>query len=132
MAIFGYFGLFGLKIGHLWLGNQNKNPWDYKTRAQELTSGAICIVLFLFVQIWEGFKDGACEGFFATWNMGKIWTIFTFLALSWLWMDQFSKNRWPNYRFFDALTDSSEIFNQYDPPKILLTLKAGKNIPIFM
>ena len=39
MAIFGYFGHFGLKIGHLWLGNQNKNPWDYTTRANFILIG---------------------------------------------------------------------------------------------
>ena len=39
MAIFGYFGHFGLKIGHFWLGNRNKNPGDYKTRENFILIG---------------------------------------------------------------------------------------------
>ena len=61
---FGKFGHFGLQIGPLCLRNRTKNPWDYKTRAQELTSGAIGMFLSLFVWIWELFKDQMVWGSF--------------------------------------------------------------------
>ena len=51
------FGHFGLKSKPLWLWNLTQNPWDYKTRAQELISGAIGMFPSLFVEIWENFKD---------------------------------------------------------------------------
>ena len=51
------FGHFGLKIGPLRFWNLTQNPWDYETRAQELTSGAICMFLSFFGKIWEYFKD---------------------------------------------------------------------------
>ena len=41
--------------------NLTKNPWDYKTRAHELTSGAIRMFLSYFSKIWEHFKDGKVE-----------------------------------------------------------------------
>ena len=53
-----YFGHFGCKIGPVPFQNLTKNPWDHKTRAQELTSGAICMFLSFFEKIWEQFKDG--------------------------------------------------------------------------
>ena len=52
------FGHFGSKFELLPFQNLTKNPWDYKTRAQELTSGAIRMFLSFFVKIWEHFKDG--------------------------------------------------------------------------
>ena len=44
-------------IGQLLFWNLTKNPSDFETRAQELTSGAIGMFLSLFVEIWENFKD---------------------------------------------------------------------------
>ena len=126
------FGHFGLKIGPLRFWNLTKNPWDYETRAQELTSGAIHTFLSLLVLIWESFKDGAWEGFFAAWNLGVIWTFFTFFTIPQLWIDQSLKNWWPNWRVFDALTDSGKIFEQYGLKKILFTLKAGEKSQILM
>ena len=63
------FGHFGLKSKPLWLWNLTQNPWDYKTRAQELTSGAIRMLLSFFVRIWELFKDG------------RVWGIFYYMSL---------------------------------------------------
>ena len=63
MTFFGYFGHFGLKIGPFYHWNLTKTPWDYKTRAQELTNGAIRMLLSFFVKIWESFKNRAGEGF---------------------------------------------------------------------
>ena len=51
------FGHFGYKIELLFFTNLTKNPWVHKTRAQELTSGAICMFLSFFGKIWEYFKD---------------------------------------------------------------------------
>ena len=77
------FGHFGLEIGPLWPGNRNKNPWDYKTRAQELTSGAIRMFLSLFVKIWEHFKDGAEWWSFCRMNFGvKIDSFYKFGYIS--------------------------------------------------
>ena len=55
------FGHFGSKFELLPFQNLTKNPWDYKTRAQELTSGAIRMFLLYFSKIWEHFKDGRVE-----------------------------------------------------------------------
>ena len=52
------FGHFDCKIEIFLFTNLTKNPWDYKTRAQELTSGAICMFLSFSDKIWEHFKDG--------------------------------------------------------------------------
>ena len=62
------FGHFGLKIGPLCFRNLTQNPWDYETRAQELTSGAIRMLLSFFVKIWELFKDGRVWGLFHQMN----------------------------------------------------------------
>ena len=63
-------GHFGLKIRPLCFWNVTQNPWDYKTRAQELTSGAIRMWLSFFVKIWEHFKDGRVWGLFYRINLG--------------------------------------------------------------
>ena len=52
------FNHFGCKIELLRFTNLTKNSWDYKTRAQELTSGAIRMFLSFFGKIWEHYKDG--------------------------------------------------------------------------
>ena len=44
------FGNFGCKIGLLLFANLTKNPCDYKTRAQELTSGAIRMFLYKILE----------------------------------------------------------------------------------
>ena len=49
------FGHFGLKIGPLSFQDLTKNPWDHKTRAQKLTSGAIRMFLSLFA--WTDFDE---------------------------------------------------------------------------
>ena len=51
MALFGNFAHFGLKIKPLRFRNLPQNPGDYKTAAQELTSGAIRMLLSFFVKI---------------------------------------------------------------------------------
>ena len=61
---YGHFGHFGRKIGPLCLKNRAYNPWDYKTKAQELTGGTIRMFLSLFVRIWERFKDQMVWGSF--------------------------------------------------------------------
>ena len=63
--------------------------------------------------------------------LGSILTLFTIFDISPLWMDQFWKNWWPNCRFFDALTDSGKIFDQYDPQNFWQTLEAGAKNWIF-
>ena len=70
------FGHFGLNIGSLCFWNLNQNPWDYKTRAQELTSGAIRMSLSFSVKIWELFKDGRVWGLFYQMNLVVIYDIF--------------------------------------------------------
>ena len=90
------FGHFGLEIGPLWPGNRNKNPWDYKTRAQELTSGAIRMFLSSFVEIWEHFKDEGHGVKIAASISVAILTFFTDFNIFWLWIDQFAWNWWPN------------------------------------
>ena len=47
-------------------------------------------------------------------------------------MDQSLKNWWPNWRIFDALTDSGKIFDRYGLKKILFTLKGGEKSQISM
>ena len=61
---FGHFSHLDRKIGPLCVRNRTYNPWDYKTRAQELTSGAIRMFLSLFLRIWERFKDQMVWGSF--------------------------------------------------------------------
>ena len=74
------FGHFGLKSKPLWLWNLTQNPWDYKTRAQELINGAICKLLSFFVRIWEHFKDGRVWGFFLPHEFGgQFWRFLQFL-----------------------------------------------------
>ena len=51
MTFFGNFGHFGLKIEPLRSRNLTQNPCVYKTRAQELISGAIRMSLSIFVRI---------------------------------------------------------------------------------
>ena len=62
--------ILGSKLGHFAFEILTKNPWDYKTRAQELTSGAIRMLLSFFVKIWEHFKDGRVWGLFYRINLG--------------------------------------------------------------
>ena len=70
------FGHFRLKIGPLCFWNLTQNPWDYETRAQELTSGAIRMLLSFFVKIWEFFKDGRVWGFYYQMNFVVNFDIF--------------------------------------------------------
>ena len=51
ITIFGQFGHFGLKIGPLPCKNCSKNLSDCKTRALELTVGAISMILSQLVEI---------------------------------------------------------------------------------
>ena len=76
ISFFGNFGYFGLKLGPLHFINLTQNPWDYKTRAQELTSGSICKWLSFFVKIWEHFKDGRVWGLFYQMNLVVNFVIF--------------------------------------------------------
>ena len=100
------FGHFGLKIKPLQLWNLTKNSWDYKTRAQELTSVAIHMLLSSFVKIWEHhFKDEAHEGQIAALISVAILTFFTNFNISWLWIDESAWNWWSNWRVFAALAD---------------------------
>ena len=46
------------KIRLLLFTNLIKNLWDCKTKAQDPTSGAICMFSSFFGEIWEQFKDG--------------------------------------------------------------------------
>ena len=52
------FSHFGCKIGLPLFTNLTKNPWDNKTRAQELTSSAIRMFLSFLDEIWEYLNDG--------------------------------------------------------------------------
>ena len=70
------FGDFGCKFELLPFQNLTKNPWDYKTRAQELTSGAIRMLLSFFVKIRELFKDGRVWGLFYQMNLVVNFDIF--------------------------------------------------------
>ena len=89
---FYHFGHFWRKIRPLCLLNRTLNLWEYKTGAQELTSGAIRIFLSLSVKISEGFKDRAYEGLFCNMKCGGKLDIFTFFAVSQLCMNRFWKN----------------------------------------
>ena len=115
IAIFGHFGQFGLKIRPLWLGNRNKNPWDYKTRAQELTSGAIRMFLSSFVEIWEHFKDEGQGDKIAASISVAILTFFTNFSISRLWIDESAWNWWSNWRVFAALADGKKFFDRFCP-----------------
>ena len=132
ITIFGNFAHFGLKIEPLCFKNLTQNPCDCETRAQELTSGAIRMWLSFFVKIWELFKEEGYEGY----SIRRIWwsilIFFTIFDISPLWMDQFGRNWWPNWRFFDALTESAKIFDRYDLQIFRETLEAGSKKWIFM
>ena len=65
------------------------------------------------------------ESFFTRWIWWSILTFFTIFDTSPLWMDKFGWNWWPNWRVFDALTESGKIFDQYDPQNFWETLEAG-------
>ena len=116
------FGHFGLKIGPLWIWNLTPNPWDYETRAQELTSGAIRILLLLFVQIWELFKDGRVWGFFYQMNLVDNFDIFYNFHISLLWMDQYGWNWWQKIFW---CSESGNIFDRYNPWNFWEILEAG-------
>ena len=47
---FGYFSHFGRKISPLCPRKRTKIPWNFKTRAQELTSVVLCRV-FVFIRL---------------------------------------------------------------------------------
>ena len=70
--------------------------------------------------------------FFAAWNLGVVRTFFTFFTILQPWIDESLKNWWPNWRVFDALTDSGKNFDRYGPRKNLFTLKAGEKSQILM
>ena len=76
LSVFGNFGHFGLKLGPIQFINLTQNPWDYKTRAQELTSGAIRMLLSFCVKIWELLKDGRVWGLFYKMNLVVNFNIF--------------------------------------------------------
>ena len=76
MTFFGNFGHFCLKIKPLCSRNSTQNPWDYKTGAQELISGAIRMWLSFFVRIWELFKDGRVWGLLYQMNLMVIFVIY--------------------------------------------------------
>ena len=59
-------------------------------------------------------------------------TFFTVFNISWLCMVQFWWNLWPNWRFFDALTDSGKIFGRYDPQNFWENVEAGAKKWIFL
>ena len=71
------------------------------------------------------------EGYFTRWIWWSILTFFTIFDISLLWMDKFGWNWWPNWRVFDALTESGKIFDQYDPQNFWETLEAGAKKWIF-
>ena len=69
---------------------KTQKPRDHKTRAQELTSGAIRMLQSSFVEILEHFKD---EGYGGEIAVSISMAILTFLAdfnIFWLWIDQFA------------------------------------------
>ena len=76
-------------------------------------------------------KMGVKGCHFAEWIFGSILTFFTIFDISPLWMDQFWENWWPNWKFFNALTDSGTIFNRYDPQNFRETQEAGATKWIF-
>ena len=122
LTFFGNYGYLGLShfAFKIWLKIR-----CYRTRAQEQTSGAIRILLSFFVKIWELFKDGRVWGLFYQMNLMVHFDIFTIFDISPLWMNQFERNWWPNWRFFDALNESGKIFDRYDPQNFWRTLEAG-------
>ena len=122
------FGHFGLKIRPLWFWNLTRNLWDYETRAQELTSGAIRMLsaCYRFLLRFERFsKMEWYEGYFTHWIWWLILTFFTIFDISPLWMEKFGWNWWPNWRVFYALAESGKIFDRYDPQNFWETLEAG-------
>ena len=82
------FGHFGLKIGPLSFWNFTWNLWDYETRAQELTSGAIRMLLSFFVKVWEFFKDGRVWGFFGGGQFGLFLQFLIYLRFGWTNLDE--------------------------------------------
>ena len=84
------FNYFSCKVEVFPFQNLTKNSWDYKTRAQELTSGAIGMFLPSFVKIWEHFKDEAHGG-----KIAASISVVVFWSIRW--------NLWGNERFFSAL-----------------------------
>ena len=90
MTFFGNFGHFWLKIEPLCFRNLTQNPWDYKTRAQELTSGAIRMSLSVFVKIWELFIDRRVWGLFYQMNLVVIFVCIIGLLPFW----NLTKNPW--------------------------------------
>ena len=64
-------------------------------------------------------------------NLVAYFDIFTVFDISPLWIDKFRWNWWPNWRFFDALTESVKIFDRYDPQNLWETLEAGAKKWIF-
>ena len=54
-----------------------------------------------------------------------------FFTISQPWIDESLKNWWPNWRVFDALTESGKIFDRYDPQNFWETLEAGAKKWIF-
>ena len=80
-----------------------------------------------FLLRFESFsKMEGYEGYFTNWIWWSILTFFTIL------MDKSGWNWWPNWRVFDALTDSGKIFDWYGRRKNLFTLKAGEKSQILM
>ena len=81
-----------------------------------------------FLLRFESFsKMEGYEGFLTRWIWWSILTFFTIFDISLLWMDKFGWNWWPNWRVFDALTESGKIFDRYDPQNFWETLEAGAN-----
>ena len=114
-----------------WPVKKTQKPWDYKTRAQEPTSGAIRMLQSSFAYILEHFKDEVYRGKIAVSISMAILTLFTDFNIFWLWIDQFAWNRWPNWSIFAALADGKWIFDQFDPKFFLLTVEAGVKKPTF-
>ena len=85
-----------------------------------------------FLLRFESFsKMEGYEGFLTRWIWWSILTFFTIFDISPLWMDKFGQNWWPNWRVFDALTESGKIFDRYDRQNIWETLEAGAKKWIF-
>ena len=94
------FGHFDLNFSSLSCKNRSKNPWDYKTRAQKLTSGAILMFIVICIR-WDLRAFQRCKGMqYEGQNAASIsvayWTFFTNFNTSWHWMDQSALNWWPN------------------------------------
>ena len=77
------------------------------------------------LQRWKGVKV------ILSVNLVAYFDIFTVFDISPLWIDKFRWNWWPNWRFFDALTESVKIFDRYDPQNFWETLEAGAKKWIF-